>query len=282
MPQDKITFSFGRNWTSYLDTVTDREIASAEQDIKEWLGSFDISGKRVIDIGSGSGIHSYVFHRLGARSVHSLDYDQFSVGATKAMWHRAQNPANWTVEHGSILDEPYINALGKFDLVYSWGVLHHTGSMWEAVANAFRMVAPDGWLWISLYKKGPRYQRDLALKQRYNRASKLGKRYLEYRRIGKFMLSRARHLQNPFAWNRKVDRGMNVYNDVIDWLGGLPYETATEDEVITFARKSDFVLERIKATAEGGCSVYVFSKPNTSGTEADKADEEITYTTRPR
>ncbi|MGH8195775.1 MAG: class I SAM-dependent methyltransferase [Woeseiaceae bacterium] len=268
MAEAKVTFSFGKNWIDYLDTVSDSEVESAEKDIRQWLGSSYVSGKRVVDIGSGSGIHSLAFHRLGAQALHSFDYDEFSVRATKTMWSKTKEPANWVVEQGSILDGDYIKSLGQFDIVYSWGVLHHTGSMWAAVTNAFSLVAPGGRLWISLYKKGPRYESDLALKQKYNRASELGKRLLEYRRIGKFMLARARHFQNPFAWNKKVSRGMNIYHDVIDWLGGLPYETATEDEVVTHARKYDFVLERIKAQNEGGCSVYVFSLPQRSSKDS--------------
>ncbi len=262
MPNDKVTFSFGKNWISYLDTVADDEVQRAEDDIKLWLDNLDFGDGTVLDIGSGSGIHSLAFHRLGSKSVHSFDYDEHSVSATRTLWQRAGSPSNWVVEHGSILDGDYCASLGKFDVVYSWGVLHHTGKMWEAVANAFGLVAPGGHIWISLYKKGPRYSRDLELKRKYNKSSRFGKRLMEWKRIGRFMLSRARHLQNPFAWNKKLGRGMNVYHDVIDWLGGLPYETATEDEVLTFARKREFTLERVKASPEGGCSVYVFSAPD--------------------
>jgi 2-polyprenyl-6-hydroxyphenyl methylase/3-demethylubiquinone-9 3-methyltransferase len=73
------------------------------------------------------------------------------------------------------------------------------------------------------------------------------------------MLSRLKHFQNPFAWNQKVGRGMNVYHDIVDWLGGLPYETATADEVVTFMRQRGFVLERIEVKSDGGCNKYVLS-----------------------
>jgi 2-polyprenyl-6-hydroxyphenyl methylase/3-demethylubiquinone-9 3-methyltransferase len=259
MAEDKITFSFGKNWTSYLETVSDVDVESAKQDITHWLGGDYVKGKTVIDIGSGSGIHSLAFYRLGARSVFSFDFDQYSVQATKSLWDKASQPSNWVVERGSILDGDYIESLGRFTIVYSWGVLHQTGAMWEAIENAFSLVAPGGILWISLYQKGPRYERDLALKRKYNRSSIFGKRLMEYRRIGKFMLARLRHLKNPFAWNQKVGRGMNMYHDLVDWLGGLPHETATEDEVVRLARKHSFVLERIKVGPEGRCSVYILS-----------------------
>ena len=55
---------------------------------------------------------------------------------------------------------------------------------------------------------------------------------------------------------------MNVYHDLIDWLGGLPYEVAGEDEVVVFCRKMNFILERIKVICEGACNIYVFSLPD--------------------
>ena len=78
-----------------------------------------------------------------------------------------------------------------------------------------------------------------------------------YSRILKVMISRARHFKNPFTWNEKSARGMNRYHDLIDWLGGLPYEVAAEDEVVRAAAESGLVLERIDVVNEGACSVYV-------------------------
>jgi 2-polyprenyl-6-hydroxyphenyl methylase/3-demethylubiquinone-9 3-methyltransferase len=167
------------------------------------------------------------------------------------------------VEHGSILDKNYVRSLGQFDIVYSWGVLHHTGAMWEAVENCASFVAPGGVFWIALYEKGPRYAKDLALKKRYNAASKLGKRWLIGRWILRIMLGRLKRGQNPFTWNEQWDRGMNVYHDIIDWLGALPYEVASEDEVVMFARKRRFVLERSWSFPRGR-SIYVFSLPDRS------------------
>ena len=260
MPTEEVTFSFGRNWTDFLRTVGDDEVEKAKTDICKWLGDGSVSGKDVIDIGSGSGIHSLAFVRLNARRVHSFDFDQFSVRATKETWSTAGQPKHWAVEHGSVLDKEYLDSLGQFDIVYSWGVLHHTGEMWKAVKNCFGVVRPGGMVWITLYQKGPRYPADLALKQKYNSASAFGKRVMVYSRILKVMLSRARHFKNPFTWNEKSARGMNRYHDLIDWLGGLPYEVATEDDVVQVAAESGLVLKRIRVANEGGCSVYVFGK----------------------
>jgi SAM-dependent methyltransferase len=262
MKQGEITFSFGKNWKDYLETVGGEEIDKAKCDIEEWLGVNSVSGRTVLDIGCGSGIHSLSFYLLGARTVHSFDFDEYSVEATRSLWEKEGKPANWVVSHGSILDAEYLKPFrAGFDIVYSWGVLHHTGSMWEALYNSIRLVKTGGKLWIALYVKGPQYPDQLALKQKYNASSGLGKKWMIYRTIGRIMLRRLKHLDNPFAWNEKISRGMNVYHDIVDWLGGLPYEVASEDEVVRACRGKGLILERIKAAVEGGCSTYVFSLP---------------------
>src|SRR5262249_21225912 len=151
----------------------------------------------------------------------SFDYDPRSVEATMSLWRHQGQPAHWRVEAGSVLDRSYLDGLGFFDLVYSWGVLHHTGNLWQALDNACRLVKPGGRLWIASYAKVPRYADDLALKLAYNRASWLRQKYMEYRWIARLMWKRYRRGQSPFAWNHSTTRGMNVYHDLVDWLGGL-------------------------------------------------------------
>lgn len=255
-----VTFSFGENWQDYSKTVTEAEIEKAKAELLEFLDAETVAGARVLDIGSGSGLHSLGFVRLGAAEVHSFDYDVNSVEATRRMRQRAGEPENWTVERGSVLDADYLAGLGSFDIVYSWGVLHHTGDMWRAIDNASGLVRPGGTFWITLYVKGPRYPRHLALKQRYNRASPFGKKFMVWRHIFRRMLVRLRHFRNPFAWNEKKKRGMNVYHDIIDWYGGLPYEVADADEVLRFGIKRGFALQRILTKSEGACSYYVFKR----------------------
>lgn len=260
MRQEIITFSFGKNWESFISTVSDEQVRSALLDIEQWLGREKITGKTILDIGCGSGIHSLAFLMLGAERIDSFDYDISSVNATRSLWERNAKSERWNIFQGSILDTGFTGRLPAYDIVYAWGVLHHTGDMWSAINNAAALVRDGGYLWISIYVKGPRYSSHLQLKKRYNAASALGKWWMETVFIIKIMGWRALNLKNPFAWNEKKSRGMDTYHDIVDWLGGLPYEVASEDEVVRFCLERSFVLYRIKVIGEGGCNVYVFRK----------------------
>ena len=259
--KEQITFSFGENWKDYLEKSDEVSYTSAFNDINEWLGKENISGKRVLDIGCGSGIHSAVYHQLGAGELVSLDYDKNSVEATTTFWKRAGSPSNWKVLHGSVLDAEFIKSLGTFDIVYSWGVLHHTGDMLNAIANCMATVKQGGLCWISLYVKGPNYERDLKRKKDYNKASTPIKKWMEFKYfIYPLMRDRLRHSKNPFAWNERKERGMYVYYDIVDWLGGLPYEVASQEEIESLITKNNFTLKKIKLYPEGSCHIYLFQK----------------------
>ncbi len=259
MADDKVTFSFGKNWESFLSAADASALEKATADIEEWLGQGSVKGKTVLDIGSGSGLHSLAYFHLGATSIVSFDYDQHSVAATKECWRRAGSPDNWQVMHGSVLDRAFIQSLGTFDIVYSWGVLHHTGSMWKAIEHATLPIKPGGLFWISIYNKTPNYPKELALKQQYNRSNWFGKKWLELREIGKTMRYRYQNHLNPFTWNERRMRGMDAYHDIVDWLGGLPYEVATGDELITFC--AEWKLTPVKTIiGQHATNILLFSR----------------------
>ena len=260
-----ITFSFGKNWRSYLAHMPTEAIEHSKGALDDWLGSDSLKGIDVLDIGSGSGVHSYCFHQMGVRSLHSFDYDPHSVTATKQLWQRAGSPAKWRVEQGSVLSQEYMAKLDRADLVYSWGVLHHTGSMWEAIDNAAAMVRPGGRFFIALYTKGPQYAKHLALKENYNQASWLKKKWIIRKVILKRMRKRWRKGKNPFTWNERRMRGMDVYHDLIDWYGGLPYEVASREEVDERLAPLGFELQRIRVAGEGGCSEYLYHRNSEPG-----------------
>jgi len=137
-------FAFGDNWARFLSILNDERIRMAEESLKRMLEVETLAGKSFLDIGSGSGLFSLAARRLGAR-VHSFDYDPQSVACTAELKRRYfPDDAQWVVEEGSALDMDYLNRLGQFDVVYSWGVLHHTGAMWQALKNVAPLVAGGG------------------------------------------------------------------------------------------------------------------------------------------
>jgi 2-polyprenyl-6-hydroxyphenyl methylase/3-demethylubiquinone-9 3-methyltransferase len=56
-------------------------------------------------------------------------------------------------------------------------------------------------------------------------------------------------------------RGMNRWYDILDWVGGYPYEFATADEIFAFYRQRGFALVNMKCGGVGlGCNEFVFER----------------------
>jgi 2-polyprenyl-3-methyl-5-hydroxy-6-metoxy-1,4-benzoquinol methylase len=252
-----ITFSFGENWLNFLRTISADAIDRAMADTCEWLPDEQIRGRTVIDIGCGSGLHSLAFLKRKALQVTSIDIDPRSVQASRQLWEHAGRPMNWQIDQGSILGESALSQQ-RYDVVYSWGVLHHTGQMWTALERARGLLKEGGLFWISLYAKGPNYSRDLATKQAYNAASKAMKGVLRMKYVLILMLHRLRAGRNPWTWNEQKARGMDTWHDIVDWLGGLPYEVASVDEVVAFMAQRGCVVQRVQAAPEGSCHTFLF------------------------
>jgi len=261
-------FEFGKNWTCFLETLNDDKIADATLSLQDMLGMGSLEGRTFLDIGSGSGLFSLAARRLGAR-VHSFDYDPQCVACTSELRRRYfPGDGSWTVECASVLDVEYLRSLGRFDVVYSWGVLHHTGDMWTALANAAIPLAAGGKLFIAIYNdQGTASERWAKVKKLYNQLPKELRflvvwpcfAVLFWRRLLKDAL-RGR----PFATIRdysRNQRGMSFMQDLIDWVGGYPFEVAMPEQIFEFYRKRGFVLARLK-TCRGtlGCNEFVFEK----------------------
>ena len=263
-------FQFGRNWSSFLELLNDDRIVQAEKSFRDLLGVQSLTGRTFIDVGSGSGLFSLAARRLGAK-VHSFDYDPQSKACTAEL-HRRYFPADpdWKVEEGSVLDDTYIRSLGQYDIVYSWGVLHHTGQMWKAISNAASLCKPGGTFFIAIYNyMGGASRRWTWIKRTYCRLPAPLRLPFALAVITPIQLrSFAIHLVQGKAGafiaekrNYLNTRGMNWWYDQIDWIGGYPYEDAKPEEVFDFVKRLGFRLERLTTHGGGiGCNEFVFTR----------------------
>jgi 2-polyprenyl-3-methyl-5-hydroxy-6-metoxy-1,4-benzoquinol methylase len=265
-------FEFGKNWSRFLNLLSEERIRQAETSLREMLEQDDLRGKTFLDIGSGSGLFSLAARRLGAR-VYSFDFDSDSYACTKNLREKFfPDDENWTVRQGSVLDREYVASLGKFDVVYSWGVLHHTGEMWRALENAALPCKPGGRLFIAIYNDtGNQAVRWKAIKKFYNRLPKFLRKpfavavvapeelksFLSYL----FLLKPKKYFD---VWTKYAsNRGMSYWHDIIDWVGGYPYEYAAPEEIFEFYKARGFRLTKLKCKNVGlGCNEFVFEKEN--------------------
>jgi SAM-dependent methyltransferase len=277
------SFKFGENWQQFAAKLQPDQIVQSGDSLSQLLGRNELEGLTFLDIGCGSGLSSLVARKRGAR-VRSFDFDPDSVACTQALRDRYYpDDPDWIVERGSILDPDYVEQLGKFDIVYSWGVLHHTGAMWAALDRTARLAAPSGVLAIALYRQTPLCWAWRIEKRAY--ASVPAFVQLVVRSVYKaaFFAGKAAQGRDPFAYVRqyKSNRGMDWHRDVHDWLGGYPYESAKADAVKSHMMRLGFDVVRAFEWPPDlglfgtGCDEFVFKARAVTAADTIAATAEI-------
>lgn len=262
-------FSFGQNWQDYLQSLTPERITIAKASLTDFLGGKDaVKGKTFVDIGCGSGLFSLSAFLLGAKRVVSVDIDDNSLACVTSLREKHKNPDNWDIKKGSALDADFIKSLGTFDIVYSWGVLHHTGDMYTALDNVTALTKPKSQLYIALYNDNRLNVFHgtssfwLRVKQLYNKSGIWVKKvlyciYATYLYVG---LAAAGRNPGRYIANYQSARGMSWKHDVIDWLGGYPYECASVDQIVNFFGERGYGCRKINPSTSIGCNEFLLVK----------------------
>lgn len=262
-------FEFGKNWKHFLNKLNDERIHLSQSSLSSMLEVTSLSGKSFLDVGSGSGLSSLAAKNLGA-TVTSFDFDDSSYWCTSELKKRFyMNDVSWTIKQGSVLDHNFLGELGEFDVVYSWGVLHHTGKMWTAIDNCLDLVNEDGKLFIAIYNdQGIKSHFWWVIKWFYNKLPKIFKRpfaflvgfLVTFLTLMKFTLKLKPMVILGPMFDYKQSRGMSLLSDMVDWYGGFPYEFASYDYLVEHIQNKGFQLQKAKESSSLGCHELVFKR----------------------
>jgi len=254
------TFAFGENWADFSKRLHPGDYEAAKNSLRELVP--DLKGKSFLDAGSGSGLFSIAASALGAKKVLGLDVDEQAVKTARelvtkiAQWDSEVRVDVIEFRVESILDDK--PRMEQFDVVYSWGVLHHTGQMYRAFEAVKELVGANGTLVISIYNRHFTSPLWKCVKYAYVKSPRFIKKLMVYSILClKYFALWVTTRQNPL----KRRRGMRFYNDVVDWVGGYPYEYASVQEVTDFFASRGFKLKKLVPTKGWtGCNEFVFEK----------------------
>ena len=234
-------FAFGANWSRYVRyAASDESLRAAETSLLHVLPADAYRGRDFVDAGCGTGLFSLAALRLGCARVDGFDADPRSVEAVgllrRKLSHLVPDGAAWTVRCADLLDPGALSG----DIVYCWGVVHHTGRMWDAIASAASIVAPGGRLILGVYNHAPNSAFWWRVKKLYVERPLFRSWLIVLHAV--FIAVAAAARGRRVALRR--DRGMHALVDLVDWLGGFPYEYACFDDVARFVERLGLTLER--------------------------------------
>jgi 2-polyprenyl-6-hydroxyphenyl methylase/3-demethylubiquinone-9 3-methyltransferase len=261
-------FAFGANWRDFAEIIDDRRIDEAERGLLRLVGHEALRNASLLDIGCGSGLHALAALRLGAKRVTAIDIDPTCTATAEQLLRRSGLAGHADIRTMSIFDAAP-NVLGTYDIVYSWGALHHTGDLWRAMERAASLLNPGGLLVFALYRRTPLCPLWALEKRFYAGAKWPVQSIVRCAFLAAFaagLLLRARSPRR-YASDYVRCRGMSFWHDVHDWLGGYPYESAAPEEVEAFAARHGLQLVRQTLAARRlglfgtGCSEYVYRRP---------------------
>lgn len=249
-------FDFGKNWQKFSNTVTDKDFEVAKQSLKGLFGKNGLQRKNFIDVGCGSGLFSIAAKQLGAKKTVGIDILPSSIQCSQ------DNATKYNVSdvdfHLKSALDPSINELGGFDIVYAWGSLHHTGNMWGAIENVSRLVKPGGLYILAIYNKNFSSPFWKFIKWTHHYSPHIIKRFIEILYIAIIIPLKVLVFRKKFF---RKKRGMKIYYDAVDWVGGYPFEYATKSEVVEFLNKREFkLIKYITTLGISGTNQFVFER----------------------
>ena len=249
-----VRFRFGENWQSFVEGLTGEQIAASEHDLHRLFPNNELAGASFLDIGCGSGLSMLAAMHLGAARVYGIDADAQAVAAAQGLLTKHAPARSWQVEQRSLFEFFDDN----FDIVHSWGVLPLTGAMWRSLEHVAALVRPSCMLMVALYRRTPMCRLWEREKRLYSQASPRTQRVVRLTYQAAFLGAKAATGHNPFAYVRNFHshRGMRWRNDVHDWLGGYPYESASPEELAAFFGRAGLVVQRAFAKPVTACGLF--------------------------
>ena len=255
-------FKFGENWKHFSNLIDNNRLKEAVTSLKKLTNKKSLNNLSFLDIGCGSGLSSLAAIQLNCKKIYAIDQDEQSIKTTKKVLQKSRFK-KVKVEKKDLFT---LNEKEKFDIVYSWGVLHHTGNMLEAIKKSTKMVSKNGILILALYKKTKLCNLWKIEKYIYKSSPKVIQNFIKNLFIFLFKLAMILKRKNfsNYINDYKTKRGMDFYHDVHDWLGGYPYESISFEEISKIMDKFGYKMIRSFQVKKQigffgtGCDEYVF------------------------